>query len=92
MPPKGTAAAKLEAGTGGKKLELLAEVSASLSKEDLDEAKKVLAKTEGDATEKRRLESNMTYYLKKTGELEAGASLRGDRRRNFMLLFLAKQM
>jgi len=69
----------------------LAALEASFTLEDLEAAKKILAKADADKTEKRRLESNMTYYLQQSGELNKGNRLSGDARRKFLLLYLAKQ-
>jgi hypothetical protein len=63
----------------------------AFSKQEVDAAKQVLLELEGDSAAKRKAESNMSYYLKSTGELVKGDRLAGDRRRDYLLLFLAKQ-
>ena len=57
----------------------------------LAQAQLALQSLESDAKEKRRQESNMTYFMKKSGEIPPGVVLRGDRRRHFLLVWLAKQ-
>ena len=45
---------------------------------------------EKDGKERKRLESNMTYWLKASGELPAGEALRGQRRYDFLVAWVAK--
>ena len=52
---------------------------------------KILANADKDKSEKRRLESNMSYYLQQSGDMPKGTRLSGDARRKFLLLYLAKQ-
>ena len=83
---KGSAAAVAEVPT----TKLLNALKAELTEKDLADAKAALAKAEESSTEKRRMEANMFYYLKKSGEVPAGSSLRGDRRREYLVLWMAK--
>lgn len=69
----------------------LSELADSLSAADLATAKQVLADLDKDGKEKKRIESNMTYYLQQSGEAAKGSRVSGDARRQFLLLFLAKQ-
>ena len=82
---KGSAAAVAEVPT----TKLLNALKAELTEKDLADAKAALAKAEESSTEKRRMEANMFYYLKKSGEVPAGSSLRGDRRREYLVLWMA---
>ena len=85
---KGSAAAVAEVPT----TKLLNALKAELTEKDLADAKAALAKVDESSTEKRRMEANMFYYVKKSGEVPAGSSLRGDRRREYLVLWMAKTM
>ena len=73
-----------------KEVPALADLKSTFSEDDVAKAKEKLAALESDAAEKRRAEANMTYYLKKSGELQDGERLQGDERRRFLLLYLSK--
>ena len=88
MAPKAKSAGH---GSKGQKMAALDSLSGSLSKEEVAAAEQQMAAMANDQKEKRRMEANMTYYLKKTGEL-GGQQLRGDMRRQYMTLYLAKMM
>ena len=76
------------------KKESLGDLASTLSKEELQEAKKFVADLEKNKVELKRKESQMSYYMNNvTGEHDPkNGALRGEARRNFLLLFMAKQI
>ena len=90
MPPRGKKAEKAQQPFD-KATKGLKDLKHDMSADEIAAARKQLNDLEKDAGEKRKAESNMTYFLKTTGELQKGDRLTGDKRKEFLMLYLAKQ-
>ena len=86
MPRKAKTAMKTETNPDKK---ALADIRKDLTSEEVQAAEKALRELDADKDKKRRVESSMSYYAKATGEAYEGERITGQRRREFMLSFLA---